>query len=113
MKLLPWKDVERFIKHSENSKDVFFVFFTVENNQICKIMKRIMYSVENKYKDRQDILFYEVNAIESGLYMQPGTEYQLLEVPTFCVIQNNKIKYLGHNFYPEEILVDWIVEVCE
>lgn len=113
MTKMRWEDVQAIIKSPNNKNDVYLLFFTLEDDQMCKIMRNNIYQVEEYFSKRYDFHIIEIDAKESNLYLEPNTKYQVLEVPTFCIMKNNHINNIGHNFYPKEILMDWILELLD
>ncbi|MBZ4195121.1 thioredoxin family protein [Mycoplasma tauri] len=110
MKKLKWADALSMIESQSNSSKVYFIFFSIQDDLNCKLMKSMITDIEASYNSIKDVSFYEIDAKESDVYLVPNTRYELLEVPTFCVIKNNELLNVGHNFYPKEVLINWLNE---
>lgn len=113
MNKVKWEDAQNIIKNPNNRDNIYFVLFTLENDSSCRLMQPVIDVVENYFANRNYIIFLEIDAKETGLYLVPNNKFDLLQVPTFCIMKDNKINYIGHYFYPKEILIDWITEVMD
>ncbi|WP_029513597.1 hypothetical protein [Mycoplasmopsis primatum] len=111
MKKVKWETAQNIYKNPDANNDVFFIFFTLENDLNSLLMKSVIKEVEHHFIHNSNVLFLEIDAIEAELYREPNTKFQVLEVPTFAIIKNNNIYNIGHNFYPKEIIIDWLDDI--
>ncbi|MGV2393460.1 UNVERIFIED_CONTAM: hypothetical protein O8I53_11195 [Campylobacter lari] len=69
-------------------------------------MKTIVQKVENEFITNSNVVFYEIDAEESKLYLSLDSKYQIFQIPAFAVVKGDKIHYNGYKIYPKEILRD-------
>ncbi|WP_027120811.1 thioredoxin family protein [Mycoplasmopsis lipofaciens] len=106
-----WNDAQSMFNNKKYKDKIFFIEFTTEWCGDCKMMAPIIQNVVKHYENSNEIIFIEVDAEEAKLFRNPLSEYKVLFVPTHLIVKNGKIIKTGYNYYPKEILIDWIEEV--
>ncbi|UUD36001.1 thioredoxin family protein [Mycoplasmopsis citelli] len=107
MKKLLWKQAQKLLEDNKNNQ-LIFLAFTVQWCGDCKMMSPIINKIALKYKNLKKISFIEVDAEEANLLRDPNTNWEVLKVPTFILLQGQNIVEKGYEYIPEEILIDWI-----
>ncbi|RMX34935.1 thioredoxin family protein [Mycoplasmopsis fermentans] len=113
MKQVAWNEVQNMVANSNNENNIYFITFTTSWCPDCKVMKPVVESVEEEYKEYNEIIFLEVDAEKAQLFREINNRWKILHVPTFLIMKNNKIIQRGENYYPKEILCDWVEKVLE
>ncbi|WP_025755404.1 thioredoxin family protein [Mycoplasmopsis cricetuli] len=107
MKQTLWKDVQQVLNNNKKH-NIIFLFFSTPNCVESKMMRTIIKNLIQKYKLVKSIRFFEIDALESGIYKNPLNKWRVIISPTFILVQNDEIFERGYNYIPEEVLVEWI-----
>ncbi|WP_117275010.1 thioredoxin family protein [Mycoplasmopsis edwardii] len=102
---MTWKNAENEIK---KNKDLIFLTFTTEWCGDCKMMKRTFDNIANKFNDKSEIRFINVDAEEANLFRNPDTKWKVLKVPTMILLEGEEIVQKAFEYVPEEVLSNWI-----
>ncbi|TNK81847.1 thiol reductase thioredoxin [Mycoplasmopsis pullorum] len=106
MEVKSWKEVQSLL---ENNKDtIYFLEFTTEWCGDCKMMAPIINSLANEYKNEAKIEFIKIDAEQAKLFRETDNKWQILKVPTHIIYFKDKILNKGYEYYPKEILKEWI-----
>ncbi len=64
----------------------------------CKQMKKVMEEIEKEYKDRVDIIFYDINSDKDA---DKADKYGIKLIPTQVFLDKNGKEYFRHEgYYP-------------
>ncbi|VEU75185.1 Uncharacterised protein [Mycoplasmopsis maculosa] len=113
MDKITWEDALNNIQNKKNKNKVFFIFFTLPNFSNVEVMKKVIIQLSNDFIDNKNVIFYEIDANEAKLYLTLESRFKVFQIPCYTVIKNDFIFYNGYNFYPKEILKDWILELLD
>ncbi|WP_027121386.1 thioredoxin family protein [Mycoplasma leonicaptivi] len=104
---LKWAEAEKIL-NANKPGELIFITFTAEWCGDCQMMKRPLNYVADKFKDRPEIKFINVDAEEAQLFRNPDTKWAVLKVPTMILLSGQEIIEKGYEYIPEEIMIDWI-----
>lgn len=107
LKKMLWKDAENYIKNA-SQHDLTFLTFTAEWCGDCKMMQRTFDNLANKFSDRPEVTFINVDAEEAQLLRDPNTKWRVLKVPTMILLEGQEIIEKGFEYVPEQVLTHWI-----
>ncbi|WP_370629452.1 thioredoxin family protein [Mycoplasma sp. Ms02] len=106
MQKLIWKEAQERIASTKDK--LIFLEFTTEWCGDCKMMAPVINQVEEEFKENKFIEFIKVDAEEAQLFRNPDSKWKVLRVPTHLLIKNNEILNKGYEYYPKEIIANWI-----
>ncbi len=90
-------------KNSEKKYKVTFIELGSVNCIPCKLMQKVMNSIETKYPNDVRIIFYDVWTDEGKPY---GVKYGIAAIPTQIFLDETGKEYFRHEgFFPEAELV--------
>lgn len=69
----------------------------------CKMMAPIFVELEKEYKDKVE--FQKIDVEENG---ETAQKYQVMSIPTFVLLKNDKEIDRRTGAMPKEVLKDWI-----
>ncbi|QSF13966.1 thioredoxin domain-containing protein [Mycoplasma sp. Mirounga ES2805-ORL] len=108
-----FKDVLNILLENKNSDILYVLYFSKKNCFKLKQMEVILKEISKLYSNNKNIVFYEIDAEEAGVYRDPFAEFSVLEIPTFIFVKNNIIKKNISNFWPKDIFIDIIEEFLD
>jgi thioredoxin 1 len=89
-------------KKKNNINKITFIELGSVNCIPCKMMQPVMKQVEEKYKDKVKVVFYDVWTKEQQKF---GDLYKIKVIPTQIFLDKNGIEYYRHEgFFPFEEL---------
>ena len=96
------QEKEEDIKPSKKNAKITFVELGSVNCIPCKKMQPIMESIEKKYGDQIEVIFYDVWKADQKKYAE---EYNISLIPTQVFLDANGNEFHRHQgFYPEEAI---------
>ncbi|SJZ46264.1 thioredoxin family protein [Mycoplasmopsis verecunda] len=104
---MKWEDAKKVIDANPNNHLIFLNFTTTWCGD-CKMMRPIVESIAEEYKNNKGITFINVDAEEAELFRDPDNKWKVLRVPTMILLQGNEIIERGYEYIPTQILSSWI-----
>lgn len=96
------QEKEEDIKPSKKNAKITFVELGSVNCIPCKKMQPIMESIEKKYGNQIEVIFYDVWKADQKKYAE---EYNISLIPTQVFLDANGKEFHRHQgFYPEEAI---------
>ncbi|WP_255473571.1 thioredoxin family protein [Mycoplasma sp. NEAQ87857] len=92
----------------ETQDKLIFLTFTTKWCGDCKMMKPVIQRLSEKYQNKKNVTFIEVDAEEAKLFREVDNKWNVLRVPTFILLKGQEIVEKGYEYIPEEILSNWI-----
>ncbi|VEU78216.1 thioredoxin family protein [Mycoplasmopsis columbinasalis] len=108
MKKISFKELDNILLLPENKNKLFFIEFSVTWCGDCKMMQPIVNALIDDYKQNENVIFLEIDAEEAGIFRDPTSKWQVLKVPTFVFVKNNQIQKTCYEYYPKELLAQFI-----
>ncbi|AAT28057.1 thioredoxin family protein [[Mycoplasma] mobile] len=106
-----WKDAQDFIEKNHNR--VIYLEFATETCGDCRAMAPVVEEFVDHFKNNDKVKFLRVDAEESGLWKVTGNKWEVLRIPTHIVLKNNEIFRKGFEYFPKELLVEWVEEALK
>ncbi|UVD81973.1 thioredoxin family protein [Mycoplasma iguanae] len=103
IELMKWADAQKEIAKGH----VYLEFVTAWCGD-CKMMEPIVDEVAEEFADDNRIRIIRVDAEEANLFRDANNKYQVLKVPTHLILKDGEIFRKGFEYYPKQILVEWI-----
>ncbi|WGI36678.1 thioredoxin family protein [Mesomycoplasma lagogenitalium] len=100
---MSWADAQKVIDNG-----VVYLEFTTEWCGDCKMMAPVVKQVEQHFQNEERIKMINVDAEEAKLFRQANTRFEVLRVPTHIVMKDGKILNKGFEYFPKDILIEWI-----
>jgi thioredoxin 1 len=93
---------EENLKQTNKNAKITFVELGSVNCIPCKKMQPIMESIEEKYSDQIEVIFYDVWKADQKKYAE---QYKISLIPTQVFLDANGEEFHRHQgFYPEEAI---------
>ncbi|MGZ9413506.1 thioredoxin family protein [Mycoplasma sp. 480] len=100
---MSWEEAQ---KHIENG--VVYLEFTTTWCGDCKMMAPVVQKVADHFDENSGLKMINVDAEEAQLFRKEGTRFEVLRVPTHLVLKDGKILNKGFEYFPKEVLIEWI-----
>lgn len=113
MTKLKWNEAKKIITDKQNQDMLYFLEFTTTWCPDCKMMKPVVTQIFNEYRDNKNITFYEIDAEEAKLFRDINSPFKVLKVPAFVYFKNNQILKIAYEYYPKEILKQFIEQYID
>ncbi|EGV00293.1 thioredoxin family protein [Mycoplasmopsis columbina] len=113
MEKIKFDDLNEIIGKKENTNVLFFIEFSTTWCPDCKMMQPIVKSLFNDYHNNPKVKFLEIDAEEAHLYKDPFSKWQILKVPAFVFYKNNEILKIVYEYYPKELLAQFIEDYID
>lgn len=79
---------------------IYFIELGSDGCKPCRMMRPVMEKVAENYKDKVEVIFYDVNTVQGGPKAQ---EYGIRVIPTQIFLDAEKKEIFRHEgFYPYE-----------
>lgn len=92
MREIEYKDLKK-----EISGKLALVMFSTSWCPDCKMMKFLIEQIEDKHKN---VDFIEIDAEKTDLFRTDDSEFKVLKVPSFYLIDDKDSEHLGYEFVP-------------
>ncbi|MBX4209777.2 MAG: thioredoxin family protein [Mollicutes bacterium PWAP] len=99
MKMI-YKDALKYIKNNEKVLLEFYTDWCAD----CRMMEPVVDNAMNELK-KDGFTLVKVNAEEANLYKKENPEFEVLKVPSFFKVINNKATHIGYEYLPMEHLI--------
>lgn len=111
MKNYSLEEVEKILE--KEKEKVFYLEFISETCGDCIAMKPVVDEVVEHFKGNENFKFMRIDVKGTNLWGNPDTKWEVLRVPTHIVIKKGEIFRRGFEYFPKEILVEWIEEALK
>ncbi|MBN3534593.1 thioredoxin family protein [Mycoplasma procyoni] len=103
LKEMKWADAQKEIESG-----VVYLEFTTAWCGDCKMMAPVVKQVADHFSEDSKLKMIKVDAEEAQLFRKEGTKFEVLKVPTHLVLKNGEILNKGFEYFPKDILIEWI-----